>query len=385
MTREAAPLRGDQLDIAMLDRAARVAWRGAGCVEPNPMVGCVIGRADGTVLATAHHERFGGLHAEAAALGRCTAQGADVRGATAWVTLEPCNHVGKTPACSAALMAAGVGRVVYATADPNPCARGGAAMLRTAGVRVERCAGSALANAVSMPFVKRITTGLPWVIAKWAQTEAGFVSFEGGEPRWVTGERSRRDVHRLRGRVDAIVTGIGTVLADDPLLTVRGVPARRAPIRVVLDRKLRMPIDCNLVRTAAEAPTIVITAAQCALSDHARALKTAGVDVVAGGAGDGPGDLRSLFATLVDRFDVATVLVESGPRVLGACAEAGLIDEAWVYVAKTPMDARGALRIDQGMLSAAGLGLVRESTLGADVRRIYWRGKYVVTSGGSGC
>src|ERR1041384_1914007 len=189
----------------MLDLAGRLARGGAGCVEPNPMVGAVVVR-DGVVMGMGHHRRYGGPHAEREALADCRSRGDDPRGATVYVTLEPCCHFGKTPPCTDALIEAGVARVVAARRDPNPASGGGAAVLERAGIGVEFCGNSPSALAVSDPFVKRVTTGLPWVIAKWAQFEDGRMVTRPGEPRWISHEWARRRVHRLRGRVDAIVT-----------------------------------------------------------------------------------------------------------------------------------------------------------------------------------
>lgn len=373
-----------ELDVIMLDRAARAAWRGAGRVEPNPMVGCVIGREDGTVHAVAHHQAFGGSHAEASALSKCVDRGVDVRGATAWVTLEPCNHFGKTLPCATALIAAGVGRVVYAASDPHPSAQGGAMTLRRAGIEVVQCRASAMAIAVSMPFVKRVTTGLPWVIAKWAQTADGVVAFRGAVPRWVSGERSRSNVHALRGRVDAIITGIGSVLADDPLLTARDVRVRRVAIRVVLDTSLRMPTACRLVCTARDVPTVVMTSERGAQSSHAAQLVDAGVRVVPVQEQEGRVDLRTALAVLARQFGVATALLEAGPGLIDACATQQLIDEAWVYIAPKPEHATGSLRIESDVLRQGDLALVHDKRMGTDRRRIYWAAKYLVTNAGSG-
>src|ERR1043165_1863391 len=303
-----------------------------GCVEPHPMVGAVIVR-DGRVIGMGHHRRFGGPHAEREALADCRGGGGGARGATVYVTLEPCCHHGKTPPCTEAVIEAGISRVIAARPDPNPVSGGGAGVLRRAGIEVEFSDASGCAVRISDPFVKRITTGLPWVIAKWAQFEDGRMVTRPGEPRWISSELCRRRVHRLRGRVDAIVTGIGTVLADDPLLTVRGVKARRQPIRVVLDPSLRTPPTSALVRTAREVRTIIVCGESAAASDAARRLGESGVGL-GPTARENPGPrLQSVLRHLAQRASVATVLIEAGPTLLSVCIEAGLIDEAVVHVA----------------------------------------------------
>jgi diaminohydroxyphosphoribosylaminopyrimidine deaminase/5-amino-6-(5-phosphoribosylamino)uracil reductase len=315
-----------------LDLAARAAMRGAGYVEPNPMVGAVVAR-DGVVIGVGHHRRFGGLHAEREALADCRRRGEDPRGATAYVTLEPCCHFGKQPPCTDALIEAGVARVVAARRDPNPVSGGGAEVLERAGIEVEFVGESRLALSVSDPFVKRITTGLPWVIAKWAQFEDGRMLARPGEDRWISNEWARRRVHRLRGRVDAIVTGVGTVIADDPMLTVRGVKARRTPARVVLDAELRMPLEAAIVRSVREVRTIFVCKNKSAGSARAEELRRLGVEVWSTQASRLGVNLVSVLRKLSERLEAANVLVEAGPTLLRAAFAAGVVDEAVVHVA----------------------------------------------------
>lgn len=237
-------------DARFLSLAGRLALRGQGDVEPNPLVGCVIVRR-GVILGMGHHRRFGQAHAEQEALDDCARRGHDAAGATVYCTLEPCACAGRQPACVDALISARVARVVYARSDPTPGKGGGAGRLRGAGITAELSDANPLATGVSAPFIRRATTGLPWVVAKWAQTIDGRVATRSGESQWISGERARARVHRLRARVDAILTGIGTVLGDDPLLTARGVHRRRRhAARVVADTDLDIPIQCQLVRTA---------------------------------------------------------------------------------------------------------------------------------------
>lgn len=352
-----------------LDMAARLAWRGFGDVEPNPMVGAVVVR-DGRVIGAGHHERFGGLHAEREALARCRALGEDPRGAVVYCTLEPCRHVGKQPPCTEALIEAGVGRVVYARPDPCGTSGGGHAVLEAAGVACELSGASPAAVRVSDPFVHRIRTGRAWVIAKWAQTLGGKVDVRDEGRRWISGELARSRVHRLRARVDAIVTGIGTVLADDPELTARGVRrVRRVATRVVVDSGLRTPVDSRVVRTAGAVPAVVYGAAGG--EANAAALCAAGVDVAV--QGSARVDLRAMLADLRARVGVSTVLVEAGPRLLGAMFGDGLVDEAVVHVPSG--DAARAREAAAAFAPALGAGfdLLASRRVGADVEMVYRR------------
>lgn len=372
----------------MLDTATRHALRGFGRVEPNPMVGCVIARetAEGPlVLGIGHHRAFGGLHAEAAALADCRRRGVSVEGATAYVTLEPCNHFGKQPPCSQALIAAKIGRVVYARRDPHPAARGGAEALRAAGIECILTEESVAATRVSDPFVKRVATGLPWVIAKWAQTIDGRVATRSGESKWISGEHARRRVHQLRSRVDAILTGIGTVIADDPLLTARtGREPIRKALRVVADSDLDIPLGSRLARTARETPTLVATERSMACTTYTAgkraALDQLGVTIVpVGDHGPGNGlNLRELLMILAREHGVSTVLVESGPGLLGSLFEEELVDEALVYVAPLMLGdelARSAAvgRVADKLSSAKRFDLVRVKRLGSDIEVLYRR------------
>lgn len=357
----------------MLNLAARLALRAMGDAEPNPMVGAVIVR-DGVVIGLGHHRRFGGLHAEREALADCRRRGHDPRGATVLVTLEPCCHHGKQPPCTEALIEAGVARVVFARPDPHETSGGGADVLRRAGVECEACEDSALAVRVSDPFVKRITTGLPWVLAKWAQTADGRIAAAPGGERWISCEASRRRVHRLRARMDAVVTGIGTVLADDPMLTARGVRVHRVARRVVIDARLETPPGCALVRTAREVPTTIVTAGEPP-AEARRAMESAGVSVVAVG-GSGRVDAQAAMRLLVERFGVTTVLLEAGPRLLASMFDAGRVDAALVHAAPPgPCDTAPLTPDEDRLRRMVGdpnrLTLVRTRRTGVDVERWY--------------
>ncbi|XOV74443.1 MAG: bifunctional diaminohydroxyphosphoribosylaminopyrimidine deaminase/5-amino-6-(5-phosphoribosylamino)uracil reductase RibD [Phycisphaerales bacterium] len=367
----------------MLDLAARVAMRGVGAVEPNPTVGCVIGRehAGGVeILAIGHHGRFGGLHAEAEALRVCSERGIDPAGATAWVTLEPCNHQGKQPPCARALIDARIKRVVYASPDPNPVAIGGAGALREAGVTVDESDESDAAIRSSAPFRYRIETGLPWVVAKWAQTIDGFVATSAGDSKWISNLFSRRSVHRLRAKVDAIVTGIGTVLADDPLMTARDVPLRRLARRVVVDPKGRLPLDCQLVRSVTGGAPLTVAVSPSVLERNAdwyRTLLERGVDVVAFEPdAEGRFVIADLLRWLARERQVSTAMVESGPKLLGAMHEEGLLNQLLVFIAPTLLGDPAAQSSVGGSPIASIAGAARYrldhmKRFGDDVRLLY--------------
>lgn len=370
----------------MLNLAARAASRGAGRVEPNPMVGAAIVR-DGRVIGLGHHHRFGGPHAEREAIADCRRRGEDPRGATLYVTLEPCSHWGKQPPCVDAVLEAGLAKVVIARRDPNPVSSGGMDKLLAAGVAVELSPASRAATELSIPFVKRTTTGLPWVIAKWAQTIDGRIATRTGESKWISGPRSRARVHRLRSRVDAILTGVGTVLADDPLMTARragGTPrkVRRVARRVVADTDLDLPLDTALVRSARDVPVLLACAKELATADitaerRAR-LEAAGVQIAGVKAGAIGVDLEELLRLLVSRFEATNVLVEAGPGLLGSLLEADLVDEAIVYVAPTLLGdelARAVAtgRVAESLTAARRFSLWSARRLGDDVELTYRR------------
>jgi diaminohydroxyphosphoribosylaminopyrimidine deaminase/5-amino-6-(5-phosphoribosylamino)uracil reductase len=304
--------------------ALALAARGLCTTSPNPRVGCVIVR-DGVVIGRGHHARAGGPHAEVAALADCRV---DPAGATVYVTLEPCAHHGRTPPCVDALIGARVGRVVIAMRDPNPQVAGrGEARLRAAGIRVDCGAGADAARRLNAGYVLRHERGWPLVRLKVAASLDGRTATAGGESKWITGTAARADVQAWRARSCAVLTGIGTVLADDPLLTVRelagAVPPYRQPLRVVADSHARIDAGARVLN--ADAPVLHVTAAapSPSLPPHVHSLR----------CGDGaqvslPGLLRDLGARGVNEL-----LVEAGPTLTGAFVRAGLWDEAVVYLA----------------------------------------------------
>ncbi len=309
-----------------MNLALAAAERGRGAVEPNPMVGAVVVR-DGRAVGVGHHARFGGPHAEVAALSRA---GVAARGATLYVTLEPCCHQGKTPPCTDAILRAGVARVVAAMGDPFPkVAGGGFARLRAAGVEVEEGPGADAARRLNAPYLKRLATGLPFVTAKWAMTLDGKTATASGDSRWISGPRSRALVHELRGRMDGVLVGIGTALADDPLLTARPNGPRLAA-RIVLDGAARLPIGGQLARTALQVPVLVAVDDRAPRS-RTSALNDLGCEVLAF-PGGGPVPILPLLQEL-GRRGMTNLLVEGGGRVLGAFLDAGQVDAVDVYVA----------------------------------------------------
>lgn len=315
-------------DTAAMRRALELAGRGAGHVEPNPQVGAVVVAADGTIVGEGWHAVFGGPHAEVAAL---AAAGPAARGATLCVTLEPCCHHGKTPPCTAAIIAAGIARVVVATGDPFPAVAGrGITALRVAGIDVETGLLAAEAHRLIAPFRKLVETGTPWVIAKWAMSLDGRLAAPPGADRWISSPESRSLVHALRGRIDAIAVGIGTVLADDPLLTARP-PGPRQPLRIVLDSAARLPLAAALVRTAREVP-VLVAAGPAAAADRVAALRAAGCEVWQAASDTPSARLRELLAEL-GRRRLTNLMVEGGAAVLHTLFAAGVVDEIQAFVA----------------------------------------------------
>jgi diaminohydroxyphosphoribosylaminopyrimidine deaminase/5-amino-6-(5-phosphoribosylamino)uracil reductase len=307
-------------------RALAEAIRGQGTVEPNPMVGAVVVR-DGQVLASGYHTRFGAAHAEVEALARA---GDAARGSTLYVTLEPCCHLGKTPPCTDAILQAGVTHVVAAMRDPFPqVAGGGLARLRDAGVKVEVGIEANAARRLNAPYLKRLATGRPYVTAKWAMTLDGKTATASGDSQWISNPRSRSLVHELRGRMDAIVIGIGTALADDPQLTARP-PGPRTAARVVLDSAARLPVDGRLARTASEIP-VWIAVTEKAPEPKRTALAALGCELLAF-PGTGSIPVLALLDEL-GRRGVTNLLVEGGGQVLGAFVNAGQVDAIDLFLA----------------------------------------------------
>lgn len=336
-------------DIGWMARALALAARGRGLTSPNPMVGALVIR-DGTLVAERFHERAGGAHAEAAVL---AAAGERARGATLYVTLEPCNHVGRTPPCVETIVSAGVRRVVAATADSNPRVRGGgAAALAAAGVDVAMGCLEREARDLNHVFFTAVERQRPHVTLKWAMTLDGKIAAFDGKSRWITGEPARREAHRLRSRSDAIVTGIGTVLADDPALTVRlDQPWPREPYRVVVDGRARLPLDATLLRTGSRT-RVVVAVGEDAPAPRVAALESSGVTVLQCKSREGRVDVADVCARLF-ALDMTAVLLEAGGQLTGAFVQAGLVDRVAVFIAPKLLGGADA----PGPVGGSGLAL----------------------------
>lgn len=321
-------------DRQHLARALDLAGLGRGNVSPNPLVGCVIAR-NGETIGEGYHAELGGLHAERAALADARRRGNDPAGADVFVTLEPCAHTGKQPPCAEALVEAGVARVVYAADDPSPKASGkGPGELAAAGIEVVVADGdeALAARLQNQAFRKHSTTGLPLVTLKSAVTLDGHTATGSGDSRWISGPESRGLVHRWRAESDAVAIGIGTALADDPLLTPRDLdpPPSRMPLRVVFDSTARLPLRSALIDSLGEAPLLLVAAAD-APAERVEALRGAGADVLTL-EGDPRARIAAALAELGKR-GVASVLLEGGARLAGAFLDAGQIDQLRLFVA----------------------------------------------------
>lgn len=338
-----------EAEVAAMRRAVELSTRGLGTTKPNPVVGCVLLDPDGwSTVGEGWHQRAGGPHAEVAALAEA---GPRARAATAVVTLEPCAHHGRTPPCTDALVAAGIRRVVVAVRDPHPVAAGGVDMLRAAGVDVEVGVLAAEAEAANVRWLSVLRRGRPYVTWKYAASLDGRVAAADGTSRWITSPQARADAHRLRAGADAVVVGVGTVLADDPQLTVRQVEPVVRPLRVVVDTHGRTPREARVLDDAA--PTLLAVGRD--------AVPPPGADTVVLPPGDGGLDVAALLAALFacDRHDV---LVEGGPTLAGSFIDAGLVDRVVGYVAPALLGgppAHPAL----GGRGAAGIGAAVRLTL----------------------
>jgi diaminohydroxyphosphoribosylaminopyrimidine deaminase/5-amino-6-(5-phosphoribosylamino)uracil reductase len=336
------------------------------------MVGAVV-VLDGRLVGVGHHARFGGPHAEIEAL---VDAGDAARGAILYVTLEPCCHHGKTPPCTEAIVAAGVIRVVAAMPDPFPKVAGeGLARLRDAGIGVEVGLEADVARRLNAPYLKRLLTGRPYVTAKWAMTLDGKLATASGNSQWISGPRSRALVHELRGRMDGIVVGIGTALADDPQLTARPTGPRQA-VRLVLDSQARLPTSSRLVRSTPD-PPVWLAVSENAPTVRRAALTDLGCEILAF-AGDGPVPVLSLLDEL-GRRGMTNILVEGGGRVLGSFLDSGQIDAVEIYIAPiveggshsfAPIRGHGRLMMDEA------LRLESHQTLSID-GDVLIRGKFV--------
>jgi diaminohydroxyphosphoribosylaminopyrimidine deaminase/5-amino-6-(5-phosphoribosylamino)uracil reductase len=372
-----------EFDQSYMKLALKLAKKGAGWVSPNPMVGAVLVK-DGQIVGRGYHRRVGAPHAEVEALGRA---GEAARGAELYVTLEPCNHQGRTPPCTQAVLAAGVRRVLIATPDPNPqVAGGGAAFLQSQGVEVQTGLLDAQARRLNEAWFKWVATGLPFVIAKAACSLDGKIATAQGESQWLTGEAARAYGHRLRHEYDAILVGIDTVLADDPQLTTR-LPGRKSqnpepstrnpgkdPIRVILDSRLRIPLAARILHLDSPAPTWV-ACTEAAPSAKIKALQDLGAEVLvlpAAGAsesGSAPGRVAlQPLLELLGRRQVQSLLVEGGAKVLGAFFAASLVDKFYFFYAPLFLGGSAA----PGVLGGPGIPRLQDAPRARDlvIRRL---------------
>lgn len=391
-----------------MELALHLAVQGEGRVEPNPMVGCVLVCPDsngGTKIGEGFHQQYGGPHAEVNAIQNATSLGHETKGATAYVTLEPCSHTGKTGPCADALIQAGIQRLVVAQQDPFPEVAGrGLGLLRESGVTVEVGVMAELAEKINAPYLKRLATGLPWVIAKWAMTLDGKIATATGDSQWISGIESRRRVHEIRSRVDGVLVGIGTALADDPRLTARWIEsesegkgeekitngetevqaAKRSPskkqqnepwpqrvaTRIVVDSKARLPLDSKLAQSATEAPVLIAVGPE-ADGGQVRMLAAAGCEIWRSETLDSNARLKELMAELGSR-GMTNVLVEGGGQLLAACFELQLIDEVQAFIAPKIVGGQEALTAVEGngiqeMAGAIGLDSPTCEMVGRDV------------------
>jgi diaminohydroxyphosphoribosylaminopyrimidine deaminase / 5-amino-6-(5-phosphoribosylamino)uracil reductase len=335
--------------------ALALAARGRGCVEPNPMVGAVVLDASGQKAGEGWHQRFGEAHAEIHALAEA---GERARSGTLIVTLEPCCHWGKTPPCTDAVLRSGVKRVVIALADPFPRVDGGGiAILQDAGLEVHVGCCAAEARRLNAPYWKLVRTGRPWVHVKWAMSLDGKIATAGGDSKWISGAESRRRVHELRGLMDAIIVGRGTVAADDPLLTARPSGPRKAT-RVIITASGELPERCRLRSTAREAPVLLFTAAGNEMKLAGWAAD--GCELIALPPCDHGASIDAMLAEL-GRRRMTNVLVEGGAELLGAFLDARAADEFHVFIAPkilggtralSPVGGRGIVRIAEALALA---------------------------------
>jgi len=361
------------VDHESMARALRLAQRGLYSTTPNPRVGCIIVKA-GRVVGEGWHERAGEAHAEIVAL---RAAGDAARGATAYVTLEPCSHHGRTPPCADALVAAGVARVVAAMQDPNPQVAGeGLAVLRKAGIVADCGLLASEAEELNLGFVARMTRGRPWLRMKLAASLDGKTALENGVSQWITGPAARQDGHRWRARACAILSGIGTVRDDDPQLNVRGVETSRQPLKVLVDSRLELPLEAKVLRDGG-----VLVAAAVEDAGRIAALRQRGAEVVLLPGSGGKVDLSALLAEL-GRRGINEVHAEAGFKLNGSLLRAGLVDELLLYLAPYLIGdaARGMFNLPvlASLEGKRALEIRDVRLVGNDLRLLARFGKYAV-------
>lgn len=342
-------------DESYMRTALSLAKKGIGCTSPNPMVGAVVVK-NGKIVGKGYHKRHGDAHAEINALNYA---GSKAKGATLYLNLEPCCHFGKTPPCTDAVIKAGIKRVVAGMVDPNPKVSGkGAEILRDAGIELRLGVLEEDCRRLNEGFIKRITTGRPFIILKIAASFDGKTATKNKESKWITSEASRRHVHRLRGQVDAIMTGIGTVLADDPLLTPRAGKVKRAPLRVIVDSLLRVPASAKVVGS-----NTLFVATDNAPAKAMEELESKGSEVELFKSNKGKVDLNLVMEHLGMR-GISSLLVETGPGLSGALLEEGLVDKVLFFYAPKIIGGLGA----PGMVGGGGIERLSEAISLKDIK-----------------
>ena len=357
-------------DIEAMRAALAQAARGLYSTTPNPRVGCVIVR-DGVLLGQGYTQPAGQAHAEVQALRDAASRGADLRGATAYVTLEPCSHMGRTPPCCDALIASGIARVVVALQDPNPLVAGqGLVRLRAAGLSVDVGLLADQAREMNIGFLHRMQQGRPWARMKIAASLDGGTALLNGQSQWITGPEARHDGHVWRAQACAILTGIGTVQQDDPQLTVRGVDTARQPVRVIVDSRLDIRLDARVLQSA---PCWIFAAVDDA--SRSAALRQAGHEVIVLPNDSGKVDLQAMMQEL-GRREINELHVEAGTRLNGSLLQAGCVDELLLYVAPCllgPAQGLASLPELQELSGRLALSFYDVSRVGADLRlRARW-------------
>jgi diaminohydroxyphosphoribosylaminopyrimidine deaminase/5-amino-6-(5-phosphoribosylamino)uracil reductase len=349
-------------DVNVLHQAARLAVNGHGGAEPNPLVGCIIVNQDDAIVGEGFHELYGDEHAEVNALAMA---GTTAKDCTAYITLEPCNHHGKTPPCSEALLQAGISRVVIGAIDPNSESSGGIEYLRNNGIEVDVLRDDICEELIA-PFAHRIQSGLPWVTCKWAQTNDGCIETPENESSWISSKESQQLVHEERGCVDAIVVGVGTVIVDNPSLTVRNATKHRTPLRIVIDPTLRTPSNANVLNL--DAPTLI------AHADGADISGFESVNLLALPHKDGILDLAPLFQRLVSTYDATHVTVEGGSTLFQHVINQKLANELWVFTSPKVSTITPKVNMNE-LVSQLQTRIISSSQCGVDTvttSRINW-------------
>lgn len=356
--------KGNRMHREYMQRAIELAKKGAGWTSPNPMVGAVIVK-DGRIIGEGYHEKCGHLHAERNAIASLSES---AQGATIYVTLEPCCHFGKTPPCTEAIIEQKISKVYIGSRDPNPLVAGkGASFLREHGVEVIEDFMREECDALNPVFFHYITKKTPYVVMKYAMTLDGKIATAAGDSKWITGDEARGHVQTLRGRYAAIMAGIGTVLADDPMLNCR-LEGAHQPLRIVVDSNLRIPLSARLLQSAKEYPTLIVCAVENDMADKIRAM---GAEVVALDDEQGKVSMQKLMAYLGER-QIDSILVEGGGQIHEACRSAGIVNHICCYIApkilggkeaKTPVEGQGVATIKEAML----LSEPKLTRLGSDI------------------